>query len=642
MLSLPYPPKLSTIGLFTFTRTYARRLDDSNVNSSLESFSQTLNRIITGSDTQLKVGFTDGEKKEFYKLLYDLRCSVAGRFLWQLGTGTVDRLGLLSLQNCAFTVVDHPIRPFTWSMDALMLGAGVGFSVQDTHINKLPPVLVMSGKIVREDTKDADYIIPDSREGWVKLLAKTLKAYFYSGKGFSYSCTLLRGKGAPIKSFGGISSGPETLCIGIDQICNVLNRVQGKRLSSNDVMDIFCIIGSIVVSGNVRRSALLCLGDCDDIKYIKAKRWDLGNVPNYRAFSNNSVVCNDIKTLPEEIWEGYAGNGEPYGLINLNLMKKCGRIGDTRYTDPNVQGVNPCAEITLYDKELCCLAEIFLPNVETIEQMKRCIFFTYRMCKHSLRLPCHSKETEEIVHKNSRLGIGITGYLQATEEQKSWLPECYEYLRKLDVTYSFEHKFPVSIKLTTVKPSGTLSLLGDTTAGIHPAYSKYYIRRVRFSSTSPLVELAKKNGYHTEYVENFDGTLNRDTIIVEFPCTVPDGTVLAKDCTAINQLEIVKRVQKDWADNSVSNTVYYRKEELPAIKKWLLDNFNDGIKSVSFLLHSNHGFKQAPLEEITKEIYDEMTSKITVISEIPNSTFNMDDDEIVKDQSCAGGSCPVR
>ncbi len=639
--SLSHDPPFSTIGLFTYKRTYARRVDELKANSEVETFQQTLNRVISASDTQLNCDFADDEKREFYGLLYNLKCSVAGRFMWQLGSKTVDRLGLLSLQNCAYTEINDPVRPFTWAFDALMLGSGVGYSIEREHVDKIPPVKKLEGKIARIDSKDADFVVPDSREGWVKLLGKVLKAYFYSGKGFTYSCVLVRGKGAPIKSFGGIASGPESFCKGLEQICGLLGNATGRQLTSVECMDIMCIIGSIVVSGNVRRSAQIAIGDCNDIEYLSAKRWDKGNIPNWRAFSNNTVRCDDITNLPDEFWEGYKGNGEPYGLFNRRLARECGRVGDTRYPDPNVSGTNPCSEQTLENKEVCCLAEIFLPNVDSKDELFKCIKYLYRMCKRSLLLPCHLPETQDVVRKNMRIGIGITGYLQAREEQREWLPDAYTYVRDLDKKYSQEHKIPESIKLTTVKPSGTLSLLGNCTSGIHPAYSQYYIRRVRFSSDSPLLKIAEDNGYYTEYVRRFDGSEQRDTKIVEFPCETPKGTLLAKDCTAIDQLEIVKRMNKEWSDNAVSVTVYYRKEELDDIKTWLKNNFNDNLKAVSFLLHNDHGFDQAPLEEISKERYDELNSKCKPIRKI-ESYFNQNDDDLVQESSCPGGSCPIR
>jgi adenosylcobalamin-dependent ribonucleoside-triphosphate reductase len=352
--------------------------------------------------------------------------------------------------------------------------------------------------------------------------------------------------------------------------------------------------------------------------------------------SNNSVVCNDFSLLPEQFWQGYNGNGEAYGLINLKLAKTIGRTGDTNYPDLDVIGFNPCAEQSLGDKETCCLAELYLPNIGSEERLHKVIKNLYRIAKHSLALPCHQAETEAIVHKNMRMGIGVTGYLQASEEQRQWLPKAYEMLRAFDVEYSAKNGFPTSIKLTTVKPSGTLSLLAGVTPGAHPGYSQYHIRRIRIASNNPMVETCRKNGYPIEFQRNFDGTEDKGTVVVSFPCSFPEGTKLAKDMTAIDQLEVVKRLQTEWSDNAVSVTIYYKKEELEEIKKWLSVNYNNNLKTVSFLLHSDHGFVQAPLEEITKEQFDELSAKVIKIESLEQSgDFEMD-------AECASGVCPIR
>ena len=639
----------------------------------------------------------------------------------------------------------------------------------------------------------------------MKLLGKALKAHFYSGQSFSYSCHLLRSKGAPIKGFGGLASGPDELCKGIDQINIILNKKAGQKVSTVDCLDICNIIGRIVVSGNVRRclpagslvqtetglvaienvkegdmvatmkgyrkvlnnfyqgvqdlieiklmsgksfvctpnhrvavyenhnfntyvwklakdintntdfminytevpenkkkniiyynndnindykfkyyvqidkvkeinfqygnnytydieveevheffcqgylchnSAQIALGDASDSEFMKAKRWDLGNIPNWRCYSNNSVICNDINEIldNEDFWSGYQGNGEPYGLINLNLCRKTGRIGDFQYKDETVEGVNPCSEQSLSRYETCCLADIFLPRVESYEQLVKSMRYLYRACKHSLSLPCaDSAETENIVHNNFRMGIGVTGYLQATETQRAWLKPAYEELRKFDVEYSKIHNFPPSVKLCTTKPSGTLSLLGHCTPGVHPAFSQYMIRRIRVSSESKLVKLAEDHGYRTEYVKNFDGTLDYTTKVIEFPYSYPEGTILAENCSAIDQMEWVKRLQTDYSDNAVSVTVYYRKEELPAIKEWLKKNYNDNVKAISFLLHSEHGFVQAPLEKITKEQYDELIKNTRPINDVSTICYNSKIDEnFIGEGECVGGVCPLK
>lgn len=624
----------------TYKRTYARRLDENDINSPTEEFPDTVERVIKACDKQLDCGFTAEEEQRLRDYLLGLKGSVAGRFWWQLGTDTVGKLGLSSLQNCAFRTVDKPVEPFTWAMDMLMLGSGVGYNIQRENVNKLPPVNADFKCPIRVVDSGADFIVPDSREGWVALLGKTLKAAFLahsSGKQtFTYSTQLIRSKGAPIKGFGGTASGPEDLVWGIEQISKVLEKRAGKQLRPVDCLDIMNIIGAVVVAGNVRRSAQIAIGDADDVEYLLAKRWDLGNIPSWRAMSNNSVVCHDIGDLHDFFWDGYEGKGEPYGLINLKLSRKIGRLGETQYPDPKVQGYNPCAEQSLADGETCCLAEVFLPNIRSKEELLDVCTLLYRINKHSLALQCHQKVTEAIVHENMRMGIGITGVLQSTEEQKAWLSETYTQLRTYDEWYSQKHGFNKSIKLTTVKPSGTLSLLPGVTPGCHPAYARFMIRRIRISSNHALVQVCKDHGYHVEYQQNFDGSEDHSTVVVSFPFRHPDHAVLAKDMTAISQLETVKWLQEVWSDNSVSCTVYYRPEELPEIRKYLKKNYKNNHKSLSFLLHSEHGFKQAPLEEITEEQYNEMVASTRIISAIDEANIGLDDAE------CASGACPIR
>ena len=613
------------VGYLTYKRTYSR---------DGEEWSDTVDRVLGAAQRQLGVGFTDAELARARDHMLSLRGTVAGRFLWQLGTRTVKQLGLASLQNCAFTVVDDPVRPFTWAFDMLMLGSGVGYNLQQEYVYALPKV--KRAKVVRKDTKDADFIVPDSREGWVRLLELTLRAFF-EGKSFTYSTVCVRSKGAPIKGFGGTASGPEDLCVGIEQISNVLAARVGKKVRPIDVLDIMNIIGSVVVAGNVRRSAQIAIGDMHDPAFLGAKNWAAGNVPNWRAMSNNSVVCNDINLLPEEFWDGYLGNGEPYGLINLKLSREVGRLADgSRYPDPDVCGFNPCAEQPLAPYETCCLAEIFLPNIRSQEELFDVASILYRINKHSLNLRCHHHETQSVVHRHQRMGIGVTGYLQATADQRGWLSECYRQLRAFDVEYSARNGWAESIKITTVKPSGTLSLLAGTTSGVHPAYAQYFIRRIRMDASSGLVQQCRDHGYHVEPVKRFDGTLDHSTMVVEFPCSYPEGTVLAKDLTAVQQLEYVKELQTQWSDNAVSCTVYYRKEELPEIREWLKRNYNDSVKSVSFLLHSDHGFEQAPYEEITKARYEELKAEVTPITD---AEVAEDDFEV---EECEGGACPIK
>lgn len=634
-LKKKYVTPWSSVGYLTTKRTYSRRFEFDEKNT--EEWEHIVSRVVNNAELQLKCGFTSEEEERVARYLMELKGSVAGRFLWTLGTKTVDTLGLASLQNCAFTTINQPVRPFVWAMDMLMLGSGVGFNIQKKNVNKLPCVREDFVSPVRVDSSDADYIVPDTREGWVKLLGKTLKAAMLSNNAstFTYSTQLIRSKGALIKGFGGTASGPEDLVWGISEIGKLLEKRAGKKLRPIDCLDIMNIIGAVVVAGNVRRSAQIAIGDPDDLEYLLAKRWDLGSIPSWRAMSNNSVVADSTHDLHDFFWDGYEGKGEPYGLINLKLSRKIGRLGEEQYPDPDVQGYNPCAEQSLANYETCCLAEIFLPNITSKEELLDVSTLLYRINKHSLALDCHHKETQDIVRNNMRMGIGLTGVLQASEEQKGWLSDVYVKLREFDKQYSEHHGWPASVKLTTIKPSGTLSLLPGVTPGVHPGYAQYMIRRIRIASNHPLVDTCRQNGYDIEYQRNFDGTEDRGTVVVSFPFSYPEGTVLAKDMTALSQLEVVKWLQTVWSDNSVSCTVYYRKEELDDIKAYLKKNYKDNHKSLSFLLHSEHGFHQAPYEEITKEEYDAMVAKTTVITEISEAMIGLDDD-------CAAGVCPVR
>ena len=418
------------VGYPVFKRTYARP-----VGERTEEWPETVERVIKACNEQLGCDFNEAEQQDVRDIMLNLKGTVAGRFLWQLGTETVDKLGLPSLQNCAFVVVDEEIRPFTWAFEMLMLGSGVGFNIQKHNVDYLASPY-KNVEIKRLDQNDADFIVPDSREGWVQLLKKVLEASFVTGKGFTFATHLIRSKGSPIKGFGGVASGPEDLVWGMMEINKLLNGKNGEYLTPTDCLDIMNIIGRIVVAGNVRRSAQIAIGDADDIEYLRAKRWDLGNIPNWRAMSNNSVVCSNINDLPEEFWEGYKGNGEPYGLINLDAARRMGRTGETQYPDPDVQGFNPCAEQSLANFETCCLAEVYLPNIESYAELKKVVRYLYRINKHSLAIKCAVEETEQIVHENMRMGIGVTGYLQATEEQRSWLSDCYVYIRAYDEDYS--------------------------------------------------------------------------------------------------------------------------------------------------------------------------------------------------------------
>lgn len=614
------------LGYVIYKRTYSREKQD----GKQEEWYETVARCINGAQ-EIGAKYTEEEARRLFDYIFNLKCSFAGRMLWMLGTEYVKRWHSNALINC-FAVTIKELEDFCFLFENLMMGGGVGFSIRREDVHELPRVkdgVLITHKLI----KDADFIVPDSREGWVYLLRKVLKSFFISGKSFSYSTILVRGYGEKIKGLGGTASGPQILIEGIENICKIFSSREGKKLRSIDVLDICNIIASIVVAGNIRRSATVALGDPDDYLFIRAKRWDLGEIPNWRAMSNNTIYSDDFTHIQRDIWEGYEGNGEPYGLFNLPLSRKYGRINEE--IKDNCELLNPCCEITLADGEVCCLSELFLNNIDSKEELIDCAKLLYKTQKAVCASNFLHEKTTKIVHKNFRIGVSITGICQSIDKL-IWLDPCYKELRKFDKEWSKKNNYPESIKLTTTKPSGSISLLSGSTPGIHPAYAKYYIRRVRMSSDDPLIHQCRTLGYKVEYSLNYDGSVNHKTSIVEFPCFSGNNTIVADEMTAIEQLELVKKIQTLWADNSVSVTVYYKKEELPQIKHWLKDNYADNIKAVSFLLHQDHGFTQSPYEEITKEKYEELISKVKPLTDLYIKEGSIEIDE------CSKGSCPIK
>lgn len=619
-----YPKAWNTnpYAYFVFKRTYARVKE----NGSLESWKDTLVRCIEGAQS-IGADYTQEEMEKLFDYMFNLKAIYSGRMLWRLGTQ--DKLSKYgdALNNCWSVSLDS-VQAFCFLFEQLMLGGGVGYSIRRQDIAQLPKVKP-TVTVKHEPTKDADFIVPDSREGWVRLLREVLTSFLHTGKSFTYSTILIRSAGTPIKGFGGVASGPNVLVDGITNICGILSSRSGKKLRSIDVLDIANIIGSIVVSGNVRRSAQIALGDADDILFLNAKRWDTGSIPNWRSYSNNTIYADTYAYLTPQFWEGYFGNGEPYGLFNLKLAQTNGRLGE--YIEDNCEMLNPCGEQTLESYECCNLAEIPLNNVDSLEEFKEIATLLYKTQKAVAAMPYLYEETEKVVHKNMRLGLSITGITQSLDKLQ-WLDIVYTYLRRFDEAWSVKKGYPKSIKLTCVKPSGTVSLLTNSTPGVHPAFAEYYIRRVRIQSDHFLVDTARKHGYHVEYVRQFNGDLDYSTSIIEFPVHVPNA-IYAKDMSAIDQLELVKTIQTLWADNAVSVTVYYKIEEIPLIQEWLKANYEQSVKSVSFLLHTGHNFAQAPYEEITQEDYEKRSkSFIPIVAEVGS----------IVEEECATGACPIR
>jgi len=590
-----------------------------------ENWEQIARRAIRGNVRNCDVAQNEINKLE--ELLLNREASPAGRGLWFSGTEALDRLGGVALNNCWFLTGDDWAN-LPLACDLLMLGGGVGMSVEHRFVSKLPKV--RGATINHKKGKDAFYIVPDSREGWCELLRIVLKAYFVTGRSFDWSTCCIRGKGEKIRGFGGTASGPIPLIQCVEKICAILDKRIGKHVRPVDMADLLCCIGQMVVAGNVRRSAIILIGDPWDREYLTAKRWDLKTVPVERQFANWSVCCSDAEDLHPSFWRTYEA-GEPYGFVNRTNIQKYGRMGELMLD--TAIGVNPCAEATLENGEPCNLLELFMRHLRDRDHFAEAARLMFRWGKRVCLEHYHHEKINEVVHRNNRVGVGITGCLQSSLFNAADLDYAYEAIRRENVSYSKELGVPESIRTTVVKPSGTLSLVGDCTAGIHPAFAEWYIRRVRFAENSPLIPELRAAGHNIQPQKNIDGSLDYGTLVVDFPVHMPDAPTADK-MTTWEQLDVVKLAQEHWADQSVSVTVYYKKQEIPQIKKWVSENLQY-LKTLSFLCYDDHGFEQAPMEAMTEGEYNRMADKIT-----PINFSGADTGELLEE--CEGGSCPAR
>jgi len=625
------------IGYVTYKRTYSRRLNEFDPEATgSEEWWQTCKRVIEGMfDMQkqhvflLGLEWNDGKAqrtaKDAYERLFTLKWTPPGRGLWMMGTKFVEEKTAAGLFNCAFrSTRDLPTKGgylFAWMMDALMLGIGVGFDTEGAAS------LTIKEPQYTNDT----LVIDDSREGWVDSVNLLLDGFFFGGKVPKFDYSAIRAEGALIAGFGGTSSGAAPLKELHESLTAYYTERIGEPITSVDIVDTENLIGRCVVSGNVRRSAALAMGHHDDRLYLEMKN-DQEKLYHHRWGSNNS-----FHALVGMDYEWHAGqsqqNGEP-GYIWLDNARTRGRFKDgERLDDINVAGFNPCVEQQLEDAELCCLVETFPAMHDNLEDYLRTLKIAYLYGKTITLSNTHWPETNAKMLKNRRIGLSQSGVVQAfnkhgRRQMYEWCDKGYEFVRGLDEEYSNWLCIPKSIRTTSIKPSGTVSLLNGSTPGIHFPESEYYIRRIRFSHTSQVLQKLKATGYHIE-----EDAYSPNTMVVEFPVHEPYFTKSKKDVTMWEQLEIAAQYQHYWADNSVSVTVTFNEGEAPQLKD-ALEMYETRLKAVSFLKYSETGYKQAPYEAITKEKYEKMIKKIKPLQ-------RMDTDGGTGTKFCTNDTCEI-
>ena len=636
-------PKWGPIGYITYKRTYSREIED----GVWEEFWQTAQRVVEGcyriqqrhcKALLLPWNSTKAQHsaQEMYQRIWDFKFTPPGRGLWMMGTDYVEKRGSAALNNCSFvSTKDLKVSfsaPFCFLMDMSMVGVGVGGDTKGAG----------TVKVKQPEFDKEKHIIPDTREGWVELVRRILDSYVGEGlcpQDIDYS--LIRPEGEKIKGFGGVASGPAPLILLVEWIHKILTPRIGQKITSADIVDLFNLVGKCVVSGNVRRSAENLLGEIEDEEFRSLKDPDKfkAYLDNHRWASNNSLFATVGMDYTKPV-EALIKNGEP-GFFWLDSAKNYSRMGDPPdYKDSNVGGCNPCFEQSLESFECCCLCETYPANHDSYEDFQTTLKYAYLYSKSVTLMPTHDPRTNAVMLRNRRIGTSMSGIVQAMNKHGrrafyEWCKKGFDYIGKVDKLYSDWLCVPVSKKRTSVKPSGTVSLLCGATPGIHFPESEYYIRNIRVAKNSHLIPPLKKAGYLIE-----DDVKDPNSFVVSFPIHEKLFVRGKKDVTMWEQLELVAQMQQFWSDNQVSATIHFQKHEAKDIKN-ALELYEVRLKGISFLPLEEAGeeaaYPQMPYSSITKEKYEEMSKGL--------KSYNLKSvGHEITERGCDGDRCdlPIR
>ena len=628
------------LGELVYMRTYSRIKED----GKNERWWETVQRVVEGTYSMQKnwieshqLGWNAWQAQksaqDMYERIFTMKFLPPGRGLWAMGTPITEEKGLYAaLNNCAFvstkTLKEDYSKPFCFLMDASMLGVGVGFDTKGAG------EIVVKG--VDKDRDEQTYEIPDTREGWVESLKLLLESYFHGQASMMFDYTKIRPAGEPIAGFGGVSSGHEPLKEVHEEIRKVLDKNSGEPITVTTIVDIMNLIGKCVVAGNVRRTAEIVFGEPDSEEYLDLKNYKVNpHRETYGWTSNNSIFAElgmDYTAAAKRIVD----NGEP-GFAWLDNMRKYSRMkngGDNK--DHRVAGGNPCLEQSLESYELCCLVETFPSNHDNFEDYARTLKYAYLYAKSVTLGKTHWSDTNRVMLRNRRIGCSVSGVAQfitnrGLGELKNWLNDGYDVIQEWDKMYSDWFAVPKSIKTTSVKPSGTVSLLAGATPGLHYPESRFYIRRIRLSKHSELLEPLEKAGYKIEPAFGSEDT----TMVVEVPVDVGEGIRTAAELSIWEQFSLAAFLQRHWADNQVSCTVTFNPETEAEQIAPALNYYQYHLKGISLLPRHDYGaYQQMPYEAIEEKTYEEEVSKLGKLSFGVIKNEEADIDKFCNNDSC--------
>ncbi len=637
----------NSLGEFVYYRTYARWIEEEG---RRETWVETVDRYMDFMKENMGKKVKDAEYKEIRDAILKQEAMPSMR-LMQF-SGKAARSSNVCAYNCSFTAPEN-FRDLAEIMYISMCGTGLGFAVESRNVQKFPQIETQTGK------KLPTYQVHDSKEGWADAFTLGLETWA-DGLDISFDYSLLRPEGARLKTMGGKSSGPGPLMRLMDFTKRKILKKQGKRLSNLDVHDIICMIGDCVVSGGVRRSAMISLSDLDDEQVRDSKRGQFWNTDPQRMLANNSAVYLQKPTSEEFMDEWVAlmksGSGER-GIFNRgslagtlpkrrieHLKTYKGYFDVTGTKIVGSIGVNPCGEIILQSKQFCNLTEVIARHEDTeVTLLKKIriatILGTYQSTLTNF--PYLSKAWKEHCEAERLLGVSITGQWDCPAVRK---PEVFKKLKaeSIKVNKMYAKRFGVnqSTAITCVKPSGTVSKTFDTSSGMHPRYAQYYLQRIRISKTDSLFKMLKDQGvpFNPEVGQSID---TASTYVLEFPIKSPQGSIYRNDLTALEQLEYWKMVKESYTEHNPSTTISVGETEWIEVANWVYKNW-DIVGGLSFLPREDHIYQLAPYEEITKEKYEELSKRLEHIDFSKIITYEKQDEtDNKRELACSSGVCSI-
>ena len=619
---------------FIHKSRYARWLDKEG---RRETWAETVTRYIDFFKEREQLDDESGE--EIYNAIHAMEVMPSMRCMMTAGEA-LKRDNVAGF-NCSYLHIDHP-RAFDELMYVLMCGTGVGFSVERNFITKLPEVAETFHKT------SSTIVVSDSKLGWASAFRELL-AMLYAGKIPEWDMSRVRPAGARLKTFGGRASGPEPLEDLFRFCVNIFQKSAGRKLTSIECHDVCCKIADIVVVGGVRRSALISLSNLSDQRMSKAKSGQWWVDQGQRRLANNSVAYTekpDFEAYLNEMKNLYESKAGERGLFSRVAAQKIAARNGRR--DATYEfGTNPCSEIILRSNEFCNLSEVVVRADDTLETLlekvrKATIIGTLQSTLTDFRyLRVRWKRNTE---EEALLGVSLTGIMDHAvlgdpnnTELAVWLEEMRDVAVATNKEWAEKLGVNQSVAITCVKPSGTVSQLVDSASGIHPRFSKHYIRRVRSDKKDPLALYMEQAGFPVE-----NDVMSPSSVVFSFPVKAPESSTCVKEVGAMEQLALWKAYQNHWCEHKPSVTVYYTDSEYLQVAQWIWDNF-DLCSGISLLPTSDHVYQQAPYEDITAEKYEELVAAMPQnVNWEDLSQFEKEDNTTGSQElACVGGACEI-